>query len=94
MSVFVSYLGNQFADQSVPLPIRLQAAVFVIRGNVDLIFEAQIVGQSVQHVDGVTLVFLWFSQDILRHHHKRLLLEGKEQRVGKTVQPPINARVN
>lgn len=89
----VSYLGNQFTDQSVPLPIRLQAAVFVIWGHIDFILEAQIVGQSIQHVDGVALVFLWFSQDVLGHHHKWLLLEGKEWCVRRTVQLPINTCV-
>lgn len=74
-----THLENQFTDQSIPLTVSLQAAIFVVWSNVDFILEAQIIGQSIQDVDGVTLVLLGFSQDILRHHHKWLLLQGKDQ---------------
>lgn len=42
-----AHLENQFPDQSVPLAVRLQAAIFVVGSNVDLVLEAQVVGQSV-----------------------------------------------
>lgn len=41
---------------------------------VDLIFEAQDFGQSVQDVDGEAFVSLGLAQDVLCHHHKGILL--------------------
>lgn len=85
-----SHLENQFTDQSVPLTISLQAAIFVVWSNVDFILEAQIIGQSIQNVNGVTLVLLGFSQDILRHHHEWLLLQGKDQCVCQSASQAAN----
>ncbi len=79
--LFSPHLKNQFTHQSVPLAIRLQAAVFVVWSDINLIFKSQVVGQSIQDINGKALVLLRFSQNVLWHHHKRLLLEGKDQSV-------------
>lgn len=63
--LFSPHLGNQFTYQPVPLTIRLQASIFVVWSNVDFILKAQIIGQSIQDVNGITLVLLWFPQNIL-----------------------------
>lgn len=65
MSILSSHLKDQLAHQSVPLPIRLQASVFVIWGDVDLILKAQVVGQGIQDINRKALVLLWFAQNVL-----------------------------
>lgn len=49
-----------------------------IRGLVNLIFEAQSLGEGVQDVYGEPFVALGLSKDVLSHHHKRLFLRTTE----------------
>lgn len=87
---FSPHLKDQFTHQSVPLTIRLQAAVFVVWRDVDLILKAEVVGQSVQDVNGVALVLFGLSQNILGHHYERLLLQGKDQSAWEQVSQAAN----
>lgn len=47
---------------------------------VDLIFEAQDLGEGVQHVDGEAFIPLRLSQDVLRHHDERIFLQAEKER--------------
>lgn len=92
--LFSSHLKDQFTHQSIPLTIRLQAPILVVWSNVDLILKAQVVWQSLQDINGKTLVLLWFPQNILWHHYKWLLLEGKFYKgVSKSIRQPINTPI-
>lgn len=73
----INYLRQQFPDQAVPCSIALLDTVLVVRGDVDLVLKAQVVGESVQDVYGEALVLLWLPQHVLRHHHERLLLKAQ-----------------
>lgn len=45
---------------------------------VDLIFEAQDFGESVEDVDGEALVSLGLPEDVLCHHDEGILLQREE----------------
>jgi hypothetical protein len=49
-----------------------------IRGLVNLILEAQSLGQCIQHIYGEPLVAFGLSKNVLSHHHKRLFLRTIE----------------
>lgn len=89
--LFPPHLKDQFAHQSVPVTVGLQAAVFVVGSDVDLVFKAQVAGERVQDVDGEALVLFRLSQNILWHHYKRLLLQGKDK--SSVSARPIDAPV-
>lgn len=46
---------------------------------VDLIFEAQTLGQGVQNIDGEAFVPLGLTQDVLGHHDEWILLRNKNR---------------
>lgn len=67
-------LADEFTDHAVPGAIGEGCAVLSISDLVHVILEAKDLGQGVQDVDGEPFVPLGLAQNILRHHHKRLLL--------------------
>ena len=67
-------LADQLSDHAVPRAVGERHAVLAVRDLVDVVLEAQRLGQGVQHVDGEALVPLGLAQDVLRHHDERLLL--------------------
>lgn len=50
-----------------------------VGGLVNLIFEAQSLGQCIQDIYGEPFVALGLSKDVLSHHHERLFLGTTEQ---------------
>lgn len=61
-------------DHPVPGGVMELVTVPAIGGLVNLIFEAQSLGQCIQDIDGEPFVALGLSKDVLSHHHKRLFL--------------------
>lgn len=49
-----------------------------IGGLVNLVFEAQSLGQCIQDIYGEAFVALGLPKDVLSHHHKRLFLGTRE----------------
>lgn len=49
---------------------------------VDLVFEAQDLGQRVQHVDGEAFVPLGLPQDVVCHHDEGILLQRHREEAG------------
>lgn len=54
-------------------------AVPAIGGLVNLIFEAQSLGQRIQDIYGEPFIALGLSKDVLSHHHERLFLRTTER---------------
>lgn len=50
---------------------------------VDLILEAQTLGQGVQNIDGEALVPLGLAQYVLRHHDEWILLQEQQEHQGR-----------
>lgn len=67
-------LADEFANHAVPGAVGQRRSVLPVSHLVHVVLEAQDLGQGVQDVDGEAFVRLGLAQNVLRHHHERLLL--------------------
>lgn len=77
-SAFGTYLADELPDHPVPGGVMELVTVPAIRGLVNLIFEAQSLGQCIQNIDGEPFIALGLSKNVLSHHHKRFFLRTTE----------------
>lgn len=68
------YFVYKLPDHSIPGAIRQLRAVLAVGHLVDLILEAQNLGQRIQNIDGEAFVAFRLAKDVLSYHHKGILL--------------------
>lgn len=85
-------LADKFANHAVPGAIGERCAILPVSNLVHVILEAQDLGQGIQDIDGEAFVRLGLAQNVLRHHHKRLLLS--QQSEGDQLQTARRSFIN
>lgn len=73
-----TYLADELPDHPIPGGVMELVTVPAIRDLINLIFEAQSLGQCIQDIYGEPFVALGLPKDVLSHHHKRLFLRTTE----------------
>lgn len=82
-------LADEFANHAVPGAVGERRAVLPVSNLVHVILEAQDLGQGVQDIDGEAFVSLGLAQNVLRHHHERLLLSEQSDQAG-VISPKLS----